>query len=545
MCQEAAATLGLIESANVSKTDDDEENNAIKNLQKAVHEGLSIDYRCPRCRDCSDCRRSFETERVSLREEAEDMMIWDSVVIDWKNKQIVCHLPLRGKEEEFLTNNRDMALKVLDQQCYKYKEDTETKEAIIKAFQKLLKNKQMVLWKDLSEEEKKIVESKAISHYIIWRVVFKTSLSTPARPVFDGSQRTKYRTDGSGGRCLNDLVVKGRVVTLNLVKMLLRFQVGRVAVQGDLKQFYASIKLVRDQWNLQRVLFKDSLDPDAEVQEAIIKTLIWGIKSVSAQSECSLIKLADHVRGDHPLLADFLINGRFVDDLGDSAENLEVLKKLIGEADMFFEQVGLACKGWSLSGSAPPEEVCEEGETISIGGMRWTPKLDLLEVPVPQLHFSKKVRGRLSVGTEIFSGSFGDLEKFVPKNLTRTMIFSKNNALFDMYGKFVPVTAGMKLDIRAAVKMTQGWNDPVPEEIRSKWIKNFWNIEKLKGIKFERARMPSNAVSCEMDVIGAGDAAEYIKIVGVWARFRLKTGKYSCQQLIGRDLLAAEVLDEL
>ena len=207
---------------------------------------------------------------------------------------------------------------------------------------------------------------------------------------------------------------------------------------------------------------------------------------------------------------------------------------------MFFEQVGLACKGWSLSGSAPPEEVCEEGETISIGGMRWTPKLDLLEVPVPQLHFSKKVRGRLSVGTEIFSGSFGDLEKFVPKNLTRTMIFSKNNALFDMYGKFVPVTAGMKLDIRAAVKMTQGWNDPVPEEIRSKWIKNFWNIEKLKGIKFERARMPSNAVSCEMDVIGAGDAAEYIKIVGVWARFRLKTGKYSCQLLIGRDLLAAE-----
>ena len=233
LCEEAAATLGLIESANVSKTDDDEENHAIKNLQKAVHEGLSIDYRCPRCRDCSDCRRSFETERVSLREEAEDMMIWDSVVIDWKNKQIVCHLPLRGKEEEFLTNNRDMALKVLDQQCYKYKDDTDTKEAIIKAFQKLLKNKQMVLWKDLSDEEKKVVESKAISHYIIWRVVFKASLSTPARPVFDGSQRTKYRTDGSGGRCLNDLVVKGRVVTLNLVKMLLRFQVGRVAVQGD------------------------------------------------------------------------------------------------------------------------------------------------------------------------------------------------------------------------------------------------------------------------------------------------------------------------
>ena len=164
LCEEAAATLSLIESANATKLDDDEDNFAVKNLQKAVNEGLSIDYRCPRCRNCSDCRRSFETERVSLREEAEDMMIWDSVNIDWKNKKIVSYLPLRGKEEEFLSNNRDMALKVLDQQCYKYTDDADTKEIILKAFQKLLRNNQMVLWKDLSEDERRLVESKAVSH---------------------------------------------------------------------------------------------------------------------------------------------------------------------------------------------------------------------------------------------------------------------------------------------------------------------------------------------------------------------------------------------
>ena len=46
-----------------------------------------------------------------------------------------------------------------------------------------------------------------------------------------GSQRTKFRSDGTGGRSLIDLTVKGRVVTLNLVKMVLRFQTGRAAVQ--------------------------------------------------------------------------------------------------------------------------------------------------------------------------------------------------------------------------------------------------------------------------------------------------------------------------
>ena len=400
---EAAASLGLV--ANVTEMNCDEENSALKNLQKAVNEGLSIDYRCPKCRNCHDCRRSFQTERVSLREEAEDMLIWDSVFIDWQNKQIICHLPLRGNEEEFLSDNRDMALKVLDQQCYKYRNDTDTKESIVKAFEKLIKNQQMILWKDLTAEQQKLIESKAVNHYIIWRVVFKSSLSTPARPVFDGSQRTRHRANNTGGRCLNDLTVKGRVVTLNLVKMVLRFQTGKVACQGDLKQFYASIKLVEDQWNLQRVLFKDNLDPEAEPIEAIIRTLIWGIKSVSAQSEAAIIKLADCVRDKQPLLADFLTNSRFVDDLGDSAENLDILQKLITQADDLFSQVGLGCKGWSLSGTSPPSEVCEEGDMVSIGGMKWFSKLDMLEVPVPALHFSKKVRGRISVGTEVFTGS--------------------------------------------------------------------------------------------------------------------------------------------
>ena len=92
--------------------------------------------------------------------------------------------------------------------------------------------------------------------------------------------------------------------------MLLRFIVGRYALQGDLKQFYASIKLVVEQWNLQRVLIREDFDPNNEVQEAIIKTLIWGIKCVSAQSECSIIKLAEAVKDESPMLSNFLLNSR-------------------------------------------------------------------------------------------------------------------------------------------------------------------------------------------------------------------------------------------
>ena len=213
---------------------------------KAQHEGVTIEYRCPRCRQCTDCKRSFETERVSLREETEDFMVYESVQIDWEKKQIICSFPMRGSEEEFLSSNRDIALRVLDQQCNKYKNDTQTQEAIKKAFDKLIKNGQMVPFDSLNKEQKDTILAKQVNYWIPWRVVFKMSLSTPCRPVFDASSNTKPRGDGSGGRSLNDLVVKGRVVTLNLIRMLMRFSVGAAAVGGDLKQFYASIGLMEE-----------------------------------------------------------------------------------------------------------------------------------------------------------------------------------------------------------------------------------------------------------------------------------------------------------
>ncbi len=73
--------------------------------------------------------------------------------------------------------------------------------------------------------------------------------------MINASSKTPTRPDGSGGRCLNNLVAKGRVESLNLVRLLLKFVMGKHAVTGDLSQFYNSLKLREDFLNLQRFLF--------------------------------------------------------------------------------------------------------------------------------------------------------------------------------------------------------------------------------------------------------------------------------------------------
>ena len=165
------------------------------------------------------------------------------------------------------------------------------------------------------------------------------------------------------------------------------------------------------------------------------------------------------------------------------------------DADDLFESVGLSCKGWSFSGLEPPEDVADESGLVSIGGMKWHTKLDFLEVPIPLLHFSKKSRGRLVMGTEVYDGHFmKDMENFVPKNLTSRMILSKKDSLFDVTGKFTHISAKLSLDLRRAIKETNDWNEIVSDSLRSKWVYNFFLLEQLRGLKFSRARMPSNAV---------------------------------------------------
>ena len=134
------------------------------------------------------------------------------------------------------------------------------------------------------------------------------------------------------------------------------------------------------------------------------------------------------------------------------------------------------------------------------------------------------------------------MDTFVPKKLTRRMIVSKRAALYDSIGKFEPIKAKLKLDERAVVRLTKEWDETVPSDIRTKWLKNFLLIEQLRGMRFSRARMPSTATDKRMRLTTLVDAAEEIIMVVTYCGFRLKDGGWSVQQLIGRSALGSETI---
>lgn len=505
-----------------------------------IHEsGLEVLYRCPKCRNCADCKAADKTEKISLREESEMHEISKSVHLDFENKRILCSLPTRGSERDFLSSNRDRAEKVLRQQIKKYSGDSETKQTILEAFQKLFSNGHAKLLDELDDEDKEFL-MKEVQHHLVWRVVFSGSVTTPTRPVMDASARTAFRRDGTGGRSLNDLVCKGKIESLNMIKVLLRFIVGRAAFTGDLKQFYNSCKLDSSQWNLQRFLWVKDLDPKGEILEAVITTLIYGVSSVSAQTEFAMAELASYIQHDNPELALFLVLSRYVDDLQDSKSSLQSCLKLAQDADQVFALLGLQCKAWTYTGLPPSPTVSKDELSINIFGVfSWFSEGDILELKLPQLHFGKPRRGRIPLTVKFFEGSsVEDMEKFVPDPLTKRQAASKVASIWDLLGHLTPIMPQLKIDLRQTFQQTEGWDTAIPSDLRQKWVQNFWLLERLRGLKFVRAVMPPEAANTEMRLLTLVDAAKPALVMGSWGGFKLRDGSWSNQLVLGRCLLS-------
>ena len=132
------------------------------------------------------------------------------------------------------------------------------------------------------------------------------------------------------------------------------------------------------------------------------------------------------------------------------------------------------------------------------------------------------------------------LGKFCPP-LTRRICASKAASIFDILGLLAPVFASVKVLMSETVKVTEDWDEEVPDILRNKWFLAFLRIESLRGIQFHRPVMPETAVSKEVRLIGLSDAAKPVIMIGVWGGFQLPNGSYSCKLIMGRSILSSDI----
>ena len=114
--------------------------------------------------------------------------------------------------------------------------------------------------------------------------------------------------------------------------------------------------------------------------------------------------------------------------------------------------------------------------------------------------------------------------------------------MYDPQGLLAPLTLKMKNDLRQLIKIGPSWTDPMSEEMRSVWIKNFGTVKDVRDFLYVRCSIPLNAVSCYPQVLLLCDAADFGIVIAAFVCYELPGDKWTCDLLFAKGLLVQENL---
>ena len=90
-----------------------------KRFELSESTGSEITYRCVKCRSCPSCKSSDHQRDISIREEAEQELINQSVKLDLESNTVTATLPLLQDPSIRLIPNKKIAMRVYQQQLKK------------------------------------------------------------------------------------------------------------------------------------------------------------------------------------------------------------------------------------------------------------------------------------------------------------------------------------------------------------------------------------------------------------------------------------------
>ena len=491
--------------------------------------GTESPYRCVNCRNCSRCKKGDVLEVVSLKEEAEQFLIEQTVELDAENNTLWALLPFVEDPVVALKPNQFVAEKVLRSQLELFRKNPSMREDTLKSHKKLVDRGHVKPLTELyAKHGEQMDKLPGPGYFIPWRTVYNEgSLSTPCRMVFDASSKTP------GGESLNGVLAKGQNRLAKLQHLLIRFRLGSEAVTADISMAYNGTKLKPEHLKFQKYLWKEDLDPEKETKIMAVTTLIYGVKPSGQQCQVSIEKLADYhlEQEDCQDGALALKQDTYVDDIITGQESVEKCIKVAEQVTTVLGKGSMAVKAFTFSRSKPSEAVSADGRHVGLAGYLWAPEEDQIKIDVGPPRLGRSKRGRRPTPVD------GDLKEALSKCFTKRILTGLVASIFDPLGLVTPIVAGLKLDLHELCTLELDWDDQVPQELLDKWANNMEKIQELRELSFKRTVVPSDAVDQRVELLVATDASQHVGVVAIYARMLRRTGDYSCQLLTARSKL--------
>lgn len=281
------------------------------------------------------------------------------------------------------------------------------------------------------------------------------------RVVYDGSCKTDQ------GISLNEAQLVGEKIQRDLHETVMRFRRHKVAMSADIKQMFRQLKVIQEQWNLQRIFWREN--SNEPLQEYRLKVVTYGLASSPHCAVRALTEIANIIETESPELAKIIKNDFYMDDLLTGADNIEQAIELSKELTKVLDKFGFPLCKWksnkgeviaALKSENESSVVINEQEKTSVLGLKWLLNSD---------QFTYEVKCDEIAG-----------------KLTKRKILSKIGQLYDPNGFISPVIVRAKLLMQKLWQSKLDWDESVGKELRNEWVSIWENIKCLEKIRIPR-----------------------------------------------------------
>ncbi|XP_043288822.1 uncharacterized protein [Venturia canescens] len=319
-------------------------------------------------------------------------------------------------------------------------------------------------------------------------------LTTKLRVVFNGSCNT------DSGTSLNDLMHTGAKLQRDISDVLLWARRHRFIFATDIVKMFRQIRVHRDDWDLQRILW---VDENGNTAHYHLTTVTYGTRSAPFLAVRVLLQLVADEGEKYPAAVAPLTMGRYVDDIYGGADQISELltqaRHLIG----ICTAGGFPLAKWQSNspallpnlgfGSSPEDSRSFDECETKVLGLAWFP------------------------GPDVFK--FTSLPYTGGQSITKRVILSEIAQIYDPLGFLSPVVIRAKILLQRLWLEKLAWDDPVSTEVGKSWVTFRHDLAHLGNIAVPRwLNMTSDST---VEIHGFSDASQlamgavvYVRVTG-------------------------------
>ncbi|XP_045023195.1 uncharacterized protein LOC123467282 [Daphnia magna] len=349
--------------------------------------------------------------------------------------------------------------------------------------------------------------------YLPHHPVYRTDkATTKIRPVFDGAARSKY------GPSLNDVLETGPNLNPDLLSVLMRFRMNRIAWIADIEKAFLNIALQPEDAEAVRFLWpRKPEEPNSDFIAYKWKRVPFGLSSSPFLLRVTINKHLLSVKSRFSTTVEQIEEQLYVDDYLGGADNVPTAITTVEETVTLFSEAQLNMRSWATNNKQLHDFLTEKEMSNQIVGIL-SPTIDGQQKALG-LRWDTSSDSFKFDPTSIMEGAVQIGEK-----ITKRKILSISARIFDPIGFLAPTVLLLKIIYQKLWEGDIDWDDDATPEVKNTWSSIMKGLKDLHHLEIPRwiGYSKTSIVSAEIHVFGDASEAAYGAVA--YARLRLENG---------------------